>query len=204
MGSSKTTTTNTTSVEPTAEERELNKLQLEQAKAFDPLQRQLNEAGGNLVNQLLTGQALPGYLSTLPGGISDTMAGDIAQQSLRDIAPMFQQAGIADSGVAASIASRTAGDIRRAAAETNMGNLFNLLNLAVGGQAQVQQPIINTASMLGQRLAGLNTVTSTNTTTGGTNPFLRAGGAIAGGIVGMPFGQGLAGAQLGSILFTNK
>lgn len=177
-------TTNKQSAEATPEERQLNQLQLEQARAFDPIQRQLNANGGNLVNQLLTGQALPGYLNTLPGGISPDVTQHIVDQSLRDLYPQFQSSGILDSGVAASIAGRTAGDIRASAEQFNIQNLQQLLNLAVGGQAQVQQPMLNTTSQLGQRLSGLRSVTSTQTS---MNPFLRSFQQSAGQGLGNAF-----------------
>lgn len=176
-------TTNKQSAEATPEERQLNQLQLEQARAFDPIQRQLNANGGNLVNQLLTGQALPGYLNTLPGGISPDVTQHIVDQSLRDLYPQFQSSGILDSGVAASIAGRTAGDIRASAEQFNIQNLQQLLNLAVGGQAQVQQPMLNTTSQLGSRLAGLRT---TNQTITAMNPFLKSFQESAGKTLGSP------------------
>lgn len=169
MGKDKTTTNQTTTATP--EERELNRLQLEQARAFDPQQRQMNENAGNLVNQLLTGKSLPGYLNTLPGGISPEVTQHIVDQSLRDLYPQFQSSGILDSGVAASIAGRTSGDIRASAEQFNIQNLQQLLNLAVGGQAQVQQPMLQTTSQLGSRLAGLRSTTSTQTA---MNPFLKS------------------------------
>jgi hypothetical protein len=176
-------TTQKTSTEATPEERQLNQLQLEQAKAFDPQQRQMNQNAGNLVNQLLTGQSLPGYLNTLPGGISPEVTQHIVDQSLRDLYPQFQSSGILDSGVAASIAGRTSGDIRASAEQFNIQNLQQLLNLAVGGQAQVQQPMLQTTSQLGSRLAGLRSSTSTVTA---MNPFLKSFQESAGKTLGSP------------------
>jgi hypothetical protein len=161
MGKDRTTTK--TSVEETPLEKKTNELQFNQMQEFDPIQRQLNANAGNLVNQLLTGQSLPGYLNTLPGGISPEVTQHIVDQSLRDLYPQFQSSGILDSGVAASIAGRTAGDIRASAEQFNIQNLQQLLNLAVGGQAQVQQPMLQTTSQLGSRLAGLRSSTSTQT-----------------------------------------
>lgn len=182
MGKDRTTQKQT--VEATPEERQLNQLQLEQARAFDPQQRQMNQNAGNLVNQLLTGQSLPGYLNTLPGGISPDVTQHIVDQSLRDLYPQFQSSGILDSGVAASIAGRTAGDIRASAEQFNIQNLQQLLNLAVGGQAQVQQPMLQTTSQLGGRLAGLRSSTSTVTA---MNPFLKSFQQSAGQGLGNAF-----------------
>jgi hypothetical protein len=188
MGADKTSTKQTT--EATPEERELNKLQLEQARAFDPQQREMNQNAGNLVNQLLTGQSLPGYLNTLPGGISPEVTQHIVDQSLKDLYPQFQASGILDSGVAASIAGRTSGDIRASAEQFNIQNLQQLLNLAVGGQAQVQQPMLQTTSQLGSRLAGLRSSTSTQTS---MNPFLKSLQQSAGQSFGKAAGTAASG-----------
>lgn len=185
MGGDRTTTKQNQTVEATPEERALNQLQLEQARAFDPQQRKMNENAGNLVNQLLTGQSLPGYLNTLPGGISPEVTQRIVDQSLKDLYPQFQSSGILDSGVAASIAGRTSGDIRASAEQFNIQNLQQLLNLAVGGQAQVQQPMLQTTSQLGSRLAGLRATSGTQTTTA-MNPFLKSFQESAGKTLGSP------------------
>jgi len=169
MSDDKTTSKQT--VEETPMEKKTNELQFNQMQEFDPIQRQLNANGGNLVNQLLLGQSLPGYLNTLPGGISPDVTQHIVDQSLKDLYPQFQSSGILDSGVAASIAGRTSGDIRASAEQFNIQNLQQLLNLAVGGQAQVQQPMLNTTGQLGQRLSGLRSSTSTVTA---MNPFLKS------------------------------
>lgn len=185
MGGDRTTTKQNQTVEATPEERALNQLQLEQARAFDPQQRKMNENAGNLVNQLLTGQSLPGYLNTLPGGISPEVTQRIVDQSLKDLYPQFQSSGILDSGVAASIAARNSGDIRASAEQFNIQNLQQLLNLAVGGQAQVQQPMLQTTSQLGSRLAGLRATSGTQTTTA-MNPFLKSFQESAGKTLGSP------------------
>lgn len=190
MGREKTTVVNDTTQNVTERpmERATNELQFNQLKEFDPIQRQLNANGGNLVNMLLTGQALPGYLKGLPGGISPDVTQGIVDQSLRDIAPSFQSNGILDSGVAASIAGRTAGDIRMQSEQFNLQNLLQLLNLGVGGQAQVQQPILGVSGQLGGRLAGLRSINSTGTTTTmGMNPFLRSFQTSAGNALGSNF-----------------
>ena len=168
MGSSQTSTSggsqqsSTTTPKPTAEETELNRLQLEREKFLDPQIRETQSSGLSLANQLLRGEEdLPGFLSTIPGGISPEITSSIVQESLRDIRPSFQQSGLLDSGVRASIEARTAGDIRRASEEFNIGARQNLLNLALSGQAQVQNPILGFSGQLGSRLAGLRTVTQT-------------------------------------------
>lgn len=184
---------------PTAEETRLNQLQIQATEQTQPQMIQAQQTGLNLINQLLSGQEnLPGFFTQLGKGISPEITNDIVQQSLRDIMPSFQQSGILDSGVAASIAGRTAGDIRRTSEEFNIGNRLNLLNLALSGQAQVQQPILGQAEMLGSRLAGLRSMntqgtTTTNSTQYGMNPFLKSFqqgmGQVPGNIFSR-FGQG--------------
>jgi len=250
MGTTKTseTTVNNTSTQQstsaqttptaTAQESELNNLYLQQLKAIQPQSTQLQQSAYNLGNLLLTGQNLPGYLSSLTSGVTaeqiplsagqftEEMTSDVVKNALRDIYPQFQAMGLPiESGVAASVAGRTAGDIRRGVAESNLerelaireanlnvgqttqyqniNTLLNLLNLAIGGQAQIQQPVIATGNTLSQSLAGLRTINQTGTstgTTGGTttgttssNPFLESfygtlGTTLGGGNIS--FGSG--------------
>lgn len=185
MGGDKTTTkqsgqsSQNTTYSPAPYETEMNKLQYESMLKSQPGQDQANQSGLDLVNQLLRGGSLPGYLNKLPGGIDAGVTDSIVQQSLRDIQPQFQQSGLLDSGVNASISARTAGDIRRSSEEYNQGNLFNLLNLATGSSAQIQQPILAQSEMLSGRLAGLRSSSTSGTysgqsTTIGMNPFLKS------------------------------
>ena len=158
----------------TPEQAELDKLTLGQVKEFDPLQRQINQSAGNLINQLLLGQNnLPGFLGRLPGGIDEGVTADIARNSIRDIQPFFQQSGLLDSGVNASVSGRIAGDVRRSSEQFNLGNLLNLLNLAVGGQAQIQQPVLSQTQLLSQRLANVTPVTTTGNFSGRTSSFTQ-------------------------------
>ena len=177
--STSTQSTQTQQYTPTAEETELNRLELERARASQGGVMQSQQAGLDLVNQLLRGQPLPGYLQGLPGGISPEVTQDLVNQSISDIQPYFAQHGLLDSGVNASISARTAGDIRRGAEEFNIGNRLNLLNLALSGQAQVQQPVLASSANLGNRLAGLRSGTSNTSTSGqsswmGMNPFMKS------------------------------
>jgi hypothetical protein len=212
MGTTKTTTntSQTTKPTPTAEETELNRMQLEQQRARQPYALDVQKNAYTLGNLLLQGQGLPGYLQNLPGGVSQAQqitpeevtlgedyTADIVQQSLRDLFPQFQAMGLPiESGVAQSIAGRTSGDIRRQVGETNierqmlakqfnintqrsgevfnMGQLLNLLNLALGGQAQIQQPVLESGASLGQRLAGLRSINQTGSQTQTSNPFLSS------------------------------
>ena len=56
---------------------------------------------------------------------------------------------------------------------------MQLLNIAAGGSAQVQQPGLQTAGQLGQSLSGLRSINQTGSysstsTTVGMNPFLKS------------------------------
>lgn len=197
MGSNRDTSTSQQSsssqtVTPTAEQTELNKLQLNQAKEFDPIQRQLNTNAGNLVNQLLLGQGnLPGFLSKLPSGISPEVTQGLVDNSLRDVNAQLAKSGAGsfmDSGVAQSIGARTAGDIRLNSEQYNLQNLYQLLNLGISGQTSIQSPTLSTSSMLSQRLAGLNSVNQTGTSTSNSrtsyNPFLESFYSSAGSGLG--------------------
>lgn len=190
MGKEKTTQSSNTTQQytPTAAENQLNQDQADIFRAGKEGAIRNQQAGLDASYQLLTGQALPGYLQGLPGGISPDVQNSIVQESLRQIMPSFQQGGILNSGSAASIASRTAGDIYRNSAEFNLQNLQQLLNIGVGGQAMPLQLGTNTAGQLGGRLAGLRTGTSTgSSTTYGMNPFLKSFQQAAGQAYGNPF-----------------
>lgn len=213
--------TSTTTPTPTPQESELNKLLLEQMKAIQPQAIDIQKSAYTLGNLLLKGQGLPGYLSGLPSGatpeqiplsagkFSEEMTGEIVQKSLQDLYPQLQAMGVPlEGGVATSVAGRTAGDIRRGVAESNIerelaireanlnvgqtsqyqniNTLLNLLNLAVGGQAQIQQPVIATGQSLGQRLAGLRSTTTTGTQTQSRNPFMESFYSSLGTTMGSP------------------
>jgi hypothetical protein len=96
--------------------------------------------------------------------------------------PSFQASGIMDSGVSASVAGRTAGDIRRGAAEFNVGAMQNLLNLALSGQAQVQQPMLAQSSQLASQLAGLRAINTTGTQSGTVTRYANPFETIASGV----------------------
>jgi hypothetical protein len=194
-GSSGTTSTTVTERQPTAAEDRLNVLQGNMMEATAPYQQRTQIAGLQLSEMLLKGEEpLPGYFQQLSGGISPEVTQSIVNQSLKDIAPSFQSAGILDSGVAASISARTAGDIRRASEEFNIGNRLNLLNLALSGQAQVQAPVLGVSSQLGQRLGtlGATTMRGSSTTTD-NNTFGRTFMQSFGTSFGQSLGSGTYG-----------
>lgn len=197
MGQDRTTTASEQTVKQTPEMKELNKLDLDKARATHQQQIQAQQQGLNLINALLTGQALPGYLNQLPGGISEDVISGISQRAINDIRPSFQSSGILDSGVAAEISGRTSADIRNQAAQFNLGNLQSLLAMATGGSAQIQQPLLQQSGQLGGRLAGLSSMSTTGSTIG-MNPFLRSFqtslGKDLGSSLGKSAGSGISGA----------
>ena len=65
-----------------------------------------------------------------------------------------------------------------------------MLNLGVGGQAQIQSPLLQQSGQLGSQLAGLRSTTQTQTS---MNPFLKSFQTSLGNTLGSPtfgFGQG--------------
>lgn len=200
MGSNKTTnqsvTNSQTTPQATPEQTQMNQLQLQQYQSLLPSSTQMQQSGFNVGNALLNGQQLPGYLNSIPGGIDQATQDSIVQESLRQITPQFQQGGILNSGAAASIASRTAGDIYRNSAQFNVQNLQQLLNLAVGGQAIPQQTGLQNSQQLSSSLQGLRSFSTTGQGTQtqlGQNPFVNSfeqgfGGAAGKGLSMWAFG----------------
>ena len=198
MGSSKQPSTSTTinsssSTTPSPTQEAYNQLLLNRESSLDPQIRDVQSQGLSLSSQLLQGQGLPGYLGDLTGGISPAITQDIVNQSLRDIQPSMQKYGLLDSGVNAAISARTAADVRTQSAQFNQQQLMQLLNQALGGQAQVQQPIVGFSSNLSNNLRGLTSSSSTSTQNqsgGSGNPFLSSLGTglgIFGGSGGFKF-----------------
>jgi hypothetical protein len=171
-----TSQSSTQQVQQTPEEQELNRLLLERTRATQGGTIQAQQQGLGLVNQLLAGGTLPGYLGALQGGISNEAIGTQAAQLAKQYGAGFQNQGLANSGVAFRETSRgIANELLYPTEQFNIGNYQNLLNLALSGQAQVQQPISAGTSQLSSNLAGLRSTTSTGTsTTTSANPFLKS------------------------------
>ncbi len=163
----------TSQATPTAEETELNKLLLERTKATQAGTIQAQQGGLSLINQLLAGQQPTGELYQQLGGISSEAIGTQATELTRQNLPQFQSLGLTDSGTMMKGISRSiANELLFPAEQFNIGAKQNLLNLALSGQAQVQQPIQNQTNTLATNLAGLRTTTGTSTQT--SNPFLQS------------------------------
>jgi len=182
-------TQQTTTVTPTAEETELNRLLLERTRAGQAGAIQTQESGFNLINQLLTGGELPGNLAGLAGGIDEDVTNRIVQQSIEDVRSQAQSQGLLNSGVLAQLESETSAGIRAGAEQFNIQNLQQLLNLAAGGQAQNQALIGQGTGQLGQSLSGLRGVTTGIQQTF-QNPFLKS--------FQTSFGQSLGSGSFGS------
>lgn len=182
-------TTKNTEATATPEETELNKLQLERIRASQGGQIELQENALDIGSRLLRGEDLPGFLSGLPGGLGEDDISNLVGRSLEDVAFSSQALGILDSGQSQELGVKTAADIRANAAQFNIQNLSQLLNLAVGGQAGIQAPLQNQSNSLGSQLAGLR---STSTTLGQANPFLKSLQTSAGEFVGGLGGESAA------------
>lgn len=194
-GNSTTVVNQTQQATATPEEKRLNQLEIERIEATQPGQIALQQQGLDLTNKLLSGSTdLPGFFGDIGRGLSEEAVTDLSQAALRDLYPQLNAQGILDSGTAASVAARTAGDVRRASYEYNIGNKLNLLNLALSGQAQVQAPLLSQSATLGGRLAGLRSIstsgtTSSNTAQYGMNPFLKSFQTGFGGSLGERLGK---------------
>lgn len=172
-----TTVNQTTTNTPAPYEAERNALLYNQEAETMPSQTRNILSGLDLSNMLLTGQQLPGYLGALPGGISEDVTQGLVDRAMNDVNVGSQSSGLLDSGVNASLRARTSGDIRLGSATFNLQNLQQLLNLAVGGQAQPFQAPIAYGQQLGASLAGLrstNTSGSQQMSNYAMNPFMKS------------------------------
>ena len=178
MGSTKIetggTTNTTTTATPTAEETAMNQRNLRIAQATESGQTQAQQNSLNLINQLLTGNIPQGPLfSQLTSGVSPEAIAGQATSMMRAGRTGAQASGIAESGSADRAISRDlASNLLMPAQQFNIGAAQNLMNLALSGQAQVQQPIQANVNQLGNQLAGLRTVNNQGYTSGyQQNPF---------------------------------
>lgn len=174
-----------------AEETELNKLYLAREKALDPQILASQQQGLSLLSSLLKGEQLPGYLNTLPGGISKDVQNSIVQDSLRSMNTQMAASGVGtfmESGAAQAAGTRAAADLYQNAEQFNLGNLMQLLNIGVGGQAATMAPISNFSGQFSQRLQGLRGVSSTGnaTSTFRYNPFQESFMSSLGQTLGSP------------------
>lgn len=140
----------------------------------------------------LASRAVRGLLPKFQSlGVGDSgLASDIAARTAGDIFANVEGANKQTAlGVAQANQARRMGlqefniNAQQSRQAFNLGNLFNLLNLAVGGQAQVQQPVIANSQILSNQLQGLRPITTTGQQTATTktkNPFLTGQDVMSG------------------------
>jgi hypothetical protein len=194
MGSEKTSTSGQTSQQtqytPTAAETGMQNLEYSNMQANNPMNQQNMAQMQSLVSSLLTGGSLPGYFNTLAKGIDSNAIAAQAGEMGRQAMPSYQSGGILDSGMAQrDISTRIANQLLYPTEQFNIGSLQNLMNMAMGGQAQVQSQQQAGIGTLGEQLAGLRSVSQTgssNQTTYGMNPFLKSFQQSAGKTLGSP------------------
>ncbi len=181
MGQTKVQETTTTTPTASPEETRLNQLQLEQFEQTVGPQTDVQLSGLDLLQRLLSGGIdLPGIFGELGAGISPEAIGTQATELAQRALPQFQSAGILDSGIVGrEISKSIANQLLFPAEQFNIGAKQNLLNLALSGQAQVQQPIAVGTGSLSGRLAGLRSTTGT-TTQQQRNPFLTGADILSG------------------------
>jgi hypothetical protein len=155
MGSTKISSSSTAT--PTAEEKEMEKIQLGQYKDFAPQQTEMFKSAYGLGNQLLQsfGDQDSNMWKSLVQGISPEQTQSMISEQQRYMDPQWQQQGLMDSGLRYTGNLRAATQIGNQNAQFNVGTLQNALNLALTGQAQVQGSGQTATSQLGQQLAGL-------------------------------------------------
>jgi len=170
MGSQ--TTTQQQTYQPTPTENALMGNELALSNAALPGQISNTQQSQGLTSSLLQGANLPGYLNTLPGGVSQGQSQNEAQLGLQGLATQFQQMGGLDSGSFAQAGANAYANTMNQNAQFNVENLANLLNLA-SGQAYNNAGLTSANnSMLGTQSGAL--AGSTGTSTIFANPFSQA------------------------------
>ncbi len=182
--STQTTQQQSTQYQPTPTEQALmsNELQLSNASLPGQL-RNIGQAQG-LQSNLMSGQALPGYLNTLPGGVSQGQSQNEAQLGLQALAPQFQSMGGLDSGSYAQAGANAFANTLNQNAQFNVQNLAQLLNLANGNAYQNVGQAGTNNQVLGQQSGALAGSTTRGVAT--QNPFLQSLYSSAGKTLGSP------------------
>lgn len=170
--STTTTTNQSQQYTPTPTEQQLmsNELQLSNAALPGQLQN-MGQAQG-LQSSLMGGKALPGYLGSLPGGISQGQSQNEAQMGLQGLSTQFQQMGGLDSGSYAQAGANSYANTMNQNAQFNVQNLAQLLNLASGQAYQNSGMIGGNNSMLGSQSGALASTSGNSAFT--QNPFLQS------------------------------
>jgi hypothetical protein len=170
MGKEKTTVGMSTTTTATPEERALMNQQLEMNKFMQPFAQQNYADLSKNIQAILQGNQ---PMAKGIGGVDENQTQEMVNASLRDVMPMFQSAGILDSGIAAQGAIRAASDVRNQNAQFNVSAAQNLFNLATGGQSNLQGQFQANTNNLTNQMIGLRKVESSQTTMG-MNPFLKS------------------------------
>ena len=164
------TTQQQTTPQPTATESALMGNELQLSNAALPGQIQNVGYANSLAGNLMQGQSLPGYLNTLPGGVSPQQSQNMAQMGNQGIATQFQAMGGLDTGSAAQAMAGNYANTLNQNAQFNVQNLAQLMNLASGQSYQNQALQSSNNSMLGTQSGALASTNTTNT----TNPFMQS------------------------------
>lgn len=172
MGNTTTTTNQSQQYTPTPTETQLMNNELSLSNAALPGQLANQGYAQNLQGLLMNGQNLPGYLNTLPGGVSQGQSMNEANLANQGIATQFQAMGGLDSGSAAqSLAGNYANTLNQNA-QFNIENLAQLMNLASGNAYQNVGMIGNNNAMLGTQSGALASSSGKSSQT--SNPFLNS------------------------------
>jgi hypothetical protein len=174
MGSQ--TTTQQQKYTPTATETALMNNELAVSNAALPGQISNTVQSQGLVGDLLQGGSLPGYLNTLPGGVSQGQSQNEAQMGLQGLATQFQQMGGLDSGSFAQAGANSYANTLNSNAQFNVENLANLLNLASGQAYQNAGLTQSNNASLGTQSGALAGSNSSSTIF--ANPFSQAISAV--------------------------
>jgi hypothetical protein len=190
-----TTSNQNTNYTPTPTETALmgNELQLSNASLPGQIGNTLSAQG--LQSSLLQGKSLPGYLNTLPQGISQGQSQNMAQLGLQALAPQFNAAGGLDSGSYQQAGANAYANTLNQNAQFNVQNLSQLLNLASGSAYQNVGNAATNNQVLGQQSGALAGSSSRGSQT--SNPFLQSLYSGLGGALTGANATGAAGANLG-------
>lgn len=169
---------------PTPTETSLMNNELQLSNAALPGQVANTQQSQGLIGQLLQGGALPGYLSGLPGGVSQGQAQNEAQLGVQGLATQFQGMGGLDSGAFAQAGANSYANTLNQNAQFNIQNLAQLLNLASGQAYQNSGLVQSNNSGLGSQSGTLASSNTSGIST--TNPFLQSLYSSAGKTIGSP------------------
>lgn len=160
---------------PTAEELELQRLELERRRAIHPQLLQTDQNLFQLLEPLSRGQAPGGMFSGVGQGISNETMSRIVEDTMRMTTPSFEKSGLLDSGVRASMQSRLVGDIMTQSELYKQREIYNLLSFIVGAPGIAQEPILNESGTLSNSLASLRGQTTTSSGTSTTTQTMGGG-----------------------------